>query len=61
MAPHVARALQNVHVKSIDLSRQSTGLTYHGYYDWPAVIKKALEKDRISVLVVFWGRMILGT
>jgi len=65
VAPHVARALQNVHVKSIDLSRQSTGLTYPGYYDWPAVIKKALEKDRISVLVVFLGAndtwdMILG-
>lgn len=65
VAPHVARALQNVHVKSIDLSRQSTGLTYPGYYDWPAVIKKTLEKDRISVLVVFLGAndtwdMILG-
>lgn len=65
VAPHVARALQNVHVKSVDLSRQSTGLTYPGYYDWPAVIKKTLEKDRISVLVVFLGAndtwdMILG-
>lgn len=65
VAPHVVRALQNAHVKSIDLSRQSTGLTYPGYYDWPAVIKKALEKDRISVLVVFLGAndtwdMILG-
>lgn len=65
VAPHVARALQNVHVKSMDLSRQSTGLTYPGYYDWPAVIKKTLEKDRISVLVVFLGAndtwdMILG-
>ncbi len=65
VAPHVARALQNVHVKSLDLSRQSTGLTYPSYYDWPAVIKKTLEKDRISVLVVFLGAndtwdMILG-
>ncbi|WMW80598.1 SGNH family hydrolase [Undibacterium cyanobacteriorum] len=65
VAPHVVRALQNAHVKSIDLSRQSTGLTYPGYYDWPAVIKKSLEKDRISVLVVFLGAndtwdMILG-
>jgi hypothetical protein len=55
VAPHVARALQNGNVKSLDLSRQSTGLTYPGYFDWPTTIKNTISKERISVLVVFLG------
>lgn len=55
VAPHVARALQNGNVKSLDLSRQSTGLTYPGYFDWPATIRNTISKERISVLVVFLG------
>jgi len=47
--------LQNARVRTLDLSKPSTGLTYPSYYDWPAVIQKTIEKEKITVLVVLMG------
>jgi lysophospholipase L1-like esterase len=65
VAPHVARALQKANIPSIDLSRQSTGLTYPNYFDWPATVQKTIPGAKVTVMVVFLGAndtwdMILG-
>lgn len=41
---------------SLNLSKQSTGLSYPGFFDWPATIEKNLKDDpAIKLLVVFLG------
>ena len=65
VAPHLARALQNVQVKALDVSKQSTGLTYPNYFDWPGRIRELIPKEKISILVIFMGAndtwdMVLG-
>ncbi|MBV8634170.1 MAG: DUF459 domain-containing protein [Burkholderiaceae bacterium] len=55
VAPHVARALQKANIVSVDLSKQSTGLAYPSYFDWPATVQKAIPDSGISVMVVFLG------
>jgi hypothetical protein len=55
VAPHVARALQKANITSVDLSKQSTGLAYPSYFDWPATVQKAIPDSRITVMVVFLG------
>jgi hypothetical protein len=55
VGPHVARALQNAHVSTIDVSRQSTGLTYPAYFDWPGMVQKTIPNEKITVLVAFLG------
>ncbi|HSY29778.1 MAG TPA: DUF459 domain-containing protein [Burkholderiaceae bacterium] len=55
VAPHVARALQKVNISTVDLSRQSTGLVYPSYFDWPATVQKAIPSSKITVMVVFMG------
>ena len=55
VAPHLAKALQKAHVKAIDASKQSTGLTYPTYFDWPEKIRELIPKEKISVLVVMMG------
>jgi hypothetical protein len=65
VAPHVARALQKANISTVDLSRQSTGLAYPSYFDWPATVQKAIPTSKITVMVVFLGAndtwdMLLG-
>jgi hypothetical protein len=55
VAPHVARALQKANIGSLDLSKQSTGLAYPSYFDWPATVQKTLPGSKITVMVVFMG------
>ena len=55
VAPHVARALQKANIASLDLSKQSTGLAYPSYFDWPATVQKAIPDSGITVMVVFLG------
>jgi hypothetical protein len=55
VAPHVARALQKANIASVDLSKQSTGLAYPSYFDWPATVHKAIPESGITVMVVLLG------
>lgn len=57
IAPWVMRKLQSDHgINSINLSKQSTGLSYSSFFDWPATIESTLnEHPDIGTLVVFLG------
>lgn len=57
VAPHVQKYLQqNYNIKSVNLSKQSTGLSYPKFFNWPKTIETTLEKnDKIKILVVFLG------
>ena len=55
VAPHVARALQKANIASLDLSKQSTGLAYPSYFDWPATVQKTIPDSGITVMVVLLG------
>lgn len=57
VAPHVQQALKkNYNIDSVNLSKQSTGLAYPSFFDWPATIEKTLkQRPEIRVLVVFLG------
>ncbi len=57
VAPHVQRWLSSQYgIDSVNLSRQSTGLSYPSFFDWPATIEKTLREDqKIRLLVVFLG------
>lgn len=56
VAPYVQKWLSDQQIKSLNLSKQSTGLTYPKFFDWPATIREALNKDpNIKVLVMFLG------
>lgn len=39
----------------VDLSKQSTGLTTHRYFDWPAKIKNECIKQGFRTVVIFLG------
>src|SRR5690606_4259438 len=44
VAPHLANTLlKRFNIKSINLSRQSTGLAYPGFFNWPQTIQSTLE------------------
>lgn len=57
VAPHVANKLKKqFNVSSIDLSKQSTGLTYMKSFNWLDTIEKTLQKNTdIGLLVVMLG------
>lgn len=55
VAPHVARALQKANIASLDLSKQSTGLAYPSYFDWPATVQKTIPESGATVMVVLLG------
>lgn len=57
VAPHVQKWLSSQYgIDSLNLSKQSTGLSYPSFFDWPATIEKTLREDRkIRLLVVFLG------
>jgi len=56
VAPHVQKVLEDKGIQTINLSKQSTGLTYPKFFDWPKTIRETLKSNpRIKVLVVFLG------
>ncbi|MDC9589291.1 DUF459 domain-containing protein [Xenorhabdus sp. XENO-10] len=57
VAPHLKRRLsQEYGISSINLSKQSTGLSYPGFFDWPRTISDALRTNSdIKLVVVFLG------
>jgi hypothetical protein len=57
VAPFVEQTLRKKYgLSSINLSKQSTGLSYPKFFDWPSTIEKTLaEHSNIRLLVVFLG------
>ena len=57
VAPYVKKMLfKEYKIESINLSKQSTGLSYPKAFDWPETIKNNLANDpSIKLLVVFLG------
>lgn len=57
VAPHAMRLLLKEHgIESINLSKQSTGLSYPRFYDWPQVARDTFAKNpNIKLMVVFMG------
>ena len=57
VAPHLSNTLLKRHgIRTTNLSRQSTGLAYPGFFDWPRTVEKTLrEHPRIRLMVVFLG------
>lgn len=57
VAPHVQKWLSEVYgIKTINLSKQSTGLTYPGFFNWPQTIANTLDNNpHIKILVMFLG------
>ncbi|SQI42834.1 Protein of uncharacterised function (DUF459) [Leminorella richardii] len=57
VAPHMMKTLsKEFGIKSINLSKQSTGLAYPGFFNWPKTIEETLEKEgNVELLVVFLG------
>lgn len=57
VAPHVQQYLQkNYNIKSVNLSKQSTGLAYPSLFNWPKTIEETLANNaNIKILAVFLG------
>lgn len=57
VAPYVQQALQQRYaISSLNLSKQSTGLSYPDFFDWPLTVEKTLAADSsIKAVVVFLG------
>lgn len=57
VAPHVQQALQEKYnLKTINLAKQSTGLSYPSFFDWPKTIRDTLAGNSdVRILVVFLG------
>ena len=57
VAPHVQKHLQEkFDIKTINLSKQSTGLSYPSFFDWPKTIQDTISANKqIKVLIVFLG------
>lgn len=57
VAPHVQKTLnQEFGIKTVNLSKQSTGLAYPNFFNWPKTIKETISSNpHIKILVVFLG------
>lgn len=57
VAPHVMNKLKKeFNISSINLSKQSTGLTYPKAFNWPAAIEKTLNENKdVGLLVMMLG------
>ena len=57
VAPFVERSLKKQYgIQSVNLSKQSTGLSYPKFFDWPNTIEQTLKQQTdIRLLVVFLG------
>ncbi len=62
VAPFVQKSLkQQYGIESVNLSKQSTGLSCPSFFDWPKTIEETLKKHpEISVLCVFSFRTTCG-
>ncbi|WP_439257489.1 SGNH/GDSL hydrolase family protein [Lonepinella sp. BR2271] len=57
VAPVVQRLLKDKYkINSVNLSKQSTGLSYPSFFDWPKTIEQTLAADKaIKLVVIFLG------
>ncbi|WP_043301434.1 SGNH/GDSL hydrolase family protein [Pseudomonas sp. M47T1] len=57
VAPHMANTLlKRYKINSVNLSKQSTGLAYPGFFNWPLTVQQTLEANHnIRLIVVFLG------
>lgn len=57
LAPFVISNLRKTYPKGYfsDQSKQSTGLTFRRYFDWPAKIKDEIARQKFDTVVVFLG------
>lgn len=57
VAPRIRQALyKSENIDSVDLSKQSTGLAYPSFYNWPKVVEDTLASDKsIKAIVVYLG------
>jgi hypothetical protein len=57
VAPHMANTLRKrYNVKSTNLSRQSTGLAYPNFFNWPKTVESTLAANpKIRLMVIFLG------
>ncbi|MCW1360980.1 DUF459 domain-containing protein [Campylobacter sp. US33a] len=56
VAISLAKDLKKYNIKSINLSKQSTGLTYKSFFDWNKTTNQAFENNKnIKYLVVLLG------
>lgn len=55
LVPFMASRLKSQKIAFKDLSRQSTGLAYPSFFDWPKTVRAEIEAKNVTVLVVFLG------
>lgn len=57
VAPHAKQQLyKQYHIESIDLSKQSTGLSYPSFFNWPKMVENTLQNHAdIRLIVVYMG------
>lgn len=57
VAPHLANSLRKRYqIRTVNLSKQSTGLAYPGFFNWPKTVAETLEHGpNIRLMVVFLG------
>lgn len=57
VAPHLANSLRKRYqIRTVNLSRQSTGLAYPGFFNWPKTVTDTLAANpNIRLMVVFMG------
>ncbi|MNO57490.1 hypothetical protein D3C76_480280 [compost metagenome] len=57
VAPHLANSLRKRYqINTVNLSRQSTGLAYPGFFNWPKTVAQTLDSaPNIRLMVVFLG------
>lgn len=57
IAPHLQKWLKSRYqVDSINLSKQSTGLAYPSFFDWPATIEQTFQNDnKVKLLIILVG------
>ncbi|BBT42283.1 MULTISPECIES: DUF459 domain-containing protein [Pseudomonas] len=57
VAPHLANSLRKRYqIKTVNLSKQSTGLAYPGFFNWPKTVTDTLAANpNIRLMIVFMG------
>ena len=57
VAPHLANSLRKRYqIRTVNLSKQSTGLAYPGFFNWPRTVAETLDHaPNIRLMVVFLG------
>ncbi|QXH47493.1 DUF459 domain-containing protein [Pseudomonas xanthosomatis] len=57
VAPHLANSLRKRYqIRTVNLSKQSTGLAYPGFFNWPKTVADTLQHEpNIRLMVVFLG------